>query len=665
MAYVSRTTAPFTGRTRTAAWSVSVSTDDLLVAVVSSDGLSWSGSGVPTLSSLGGTAGWTYLGEWSMGSLGRGEVDSVLGVWTRRVTSGGTLSGAFTWAGDMSPYSRVDILRYSAMRGGVEVRAQRQNSQTLTYPALSGVQVASTGHALRIGNTSPLSAGSQSKLIPSAHTQRVATQNGTYSPYGGDWGWFVVSDQSLTSALPAVAASTASRMSGWAITVYLAGTLGPGAPDVDLGAMVDLTQAGGTPVGWVPDGEQTAVRITRKSLPSGSVEYLTALSGGSWTATPTTITTTATAATLPTSGFTGGGAQWLITVATVGGASHPDLGAADEITVTSWQAPTATSITYDGRTSGTSTTRVGWLAGAGAAGSGATLDTVQVQLRDATTGEVYADGLHAPAWWYAVPADPPIPNNITVKARARVRQQGDQWSAWVETGAITIAQPVPSAPVLDVSPITHPVSGLPGLGVQVTSAGGTVRVYRDGVLLGEWTSSGTLTVEDYLPPTDVALAYTATVTDGAVPPATSPVGSVASVLPTAGGHCWLTDPLHPEGAVQAHCAAFEESVGHPSTAYHPLGVAAPVGALVHSLPARTPSGSITLRTKTPAQLDAVVSLLSRGVPLYFRRWVETDTDGQSHPVPPLRFVPVGDVSIDRLVAAPITARTVTVGWVTA
>lgn len=667
MAFVSSISDPFDSGP--ASFSMSANSGDMLLAALVIT-IAEVPSGKANESRVGLPTGWTMLGGWSTVDSGdpRTQIAFVCLAYLN-VTATGTISGSFTWPGGNDWHGSIYVMRYSGMVGAPAVAASRMNNQTFRYPAVSRSGTPSaTGHAIRMGmGITTYGEPIAVKYVPSGHTARDDTYYGAFAWWSGSrWVW---SDQSLSSTFPDAVSSTALT-SGWAVTIYIGSTTGPDAPTILTplsGSTRDLLAASGTPLEWTPSGTQTGVQITRRAYPSGStVHYLTALTGGSWTATPTTITTSTTTATLPASGFTNGGDRWEIGVATKGGLSAPDLGAFRYTIVTGWAPPSTTGATYDGKSSGTSTTRAGWLVGTGTAGAGSTLDWVEVQLVDAVSGVVYVSGGHGPGWWFPIPTDPPIPNNITVKAKARVRQHGDQFAGWYTSGTITIAQPVPSAPTLVVTATTHSVSGLPGVNVKVTSSAGTVTVYRDGVPIGSWTSTGTLNVKDfgYIP--DAPVTYTATVTDSATPPATSNLSAGVAITPATGdGHCWLWDPLHPEVAVQAHAEDIDTRVEHPSSTYYPIDVAAPVAGIVQSLPHHQPTGTITVSTMTPAQYDTAVTLLTSGKPLMWRRWPEHGPDGTLHPQSPLSFVPVGDVQAGRPVSGPYTGRILTFGWVAA
>jgi len=326
--------------------------------------------------------------------------------------------------------------------------------------------------------------------------------------------------------------------------------------------------AAGLALSWTPSGAQTGVRIRRK-LSTGVDEFLTALTGGSWTSTPTTITTTGVTATISAGQFDAGGAVYDLGVATVGDATAPDLGDEAVVTVTSWAAPTATNVSVPLTTGGVVASRVPVVTATGTAGSGSTLNRMDVEVVDAVTGVVCASGSHPPGGSFAVPVEQALPNGASIKLRARAIQNGDQASAWIERGPWTVSAPTPPAPVVSVQPWTHPVSGLPGRRVTVSeivtgASAGTVNLSRDGADLGSYPAEGTaaspgiITVDDYSLPPDETVTYSATVTDAATPANTSPAGTATTMLASAEVHCWLLDPLDPAGA--GH---------HPSLFYQP------------------------------------------------------------------------------------------------
>lgn len=682
MTFVS--TSRFTSNSAALPYSVSAGAGDVLVGVLSAGQLSVS-SGSASLDRLT-AAGWTKAGLWSSIPTGvPSRFEGVGAVLWRRAASAGTVAGSLVWDGSVESnvhYAGLtfNVMRFSGM-GGVKGFAATTAGDS--YPAVDVAQPSPTGHAIRLALTPlmPTEYWDEDDSAPvSGHSKRLDEYIGSDYRYSNAYkAWAAVWTQSLSaSALPAAVAKVTKRYTGVLVTAYLASTNGPAAPTVTSpdGAVRDLAAA--WTLAWTPVGVQTGVRVTRQSLdgsgtPTGSVEYLTSVVTPAWSTSATTVTTTATTVAVPAGQFSGSGARYRITLATVGDASAPDLGDPASLDVTSWQAPVASNPSVGAAlVGGEIVLRNPWVTVDGTPGTGATIDVHEVQVVDSTTGQVYASGTYAPGGGYAIPATEAeaLPNGVTVKLRGRVRQLGSQWSEWVEAGPYLVDAPRPAAPTISVAATTHPTSGLPGLAVTVTSSvAGTVTLYRDGENIGTFpTTAGAVVINDYNAPTDVTVSYTATTTNTATLPETSvPSSPATATVPTAGesGHCWVIDPLDPSSAVQAHAVAMSERVPHPGQVYRPLGESTPTRAIVQSLNPWTEVGGLTLETTTLDDLAALKALLVSGRVLTFRRWGErplhstTATDA----LPPLRFIPVGDLDVARPADGPVAWRHVSFEWV--
>lgn len=613
MAYVSSTSATFVGGA--ASVSLSVSSGDVLLAVFHSQ-LAW-GSTTPSVPDE-----WTVIGSWSAAV---GEYSDVVAVAWMRASTSGTTSASFGW-GPFGPFGSngVTVTRWSGMKAVAASAAQRVNGRTFSYPA-AAAGAAPNGHAVRIASSNAPVAVAAADYVPAGHTLRASAVR---DPGGTKASRIAISDQSLTSATPAAVSKNLGTAwaFGWGITVYLASHVGPDAPVIVSPAAVDsvMDLAAAWTLDWVPSGVQTAVRVTRQTIneagnPVGTLEYLTSVSSPAWSTTPATVTTATSEVDFPAAQFSAAGTRYRITVATVGDVLT-DLGSPASVTVTSWQAPVASNPSVGGSlVGGVIISRNPWVTVWGTPGSGASIDLHEVQVVDSTTGEVYAGGTYYPGWWYVVPAteEGAIPNGVTVTLRGRVRQRGVQWSPWVEAGPYPVSAPRPDAPTVTVGQTTHPTSGLPGLAVTVTSDPGNVTVYRDGVALGTWESAtGTLTVGDYVPPTDVPVSYTATVSTIAALPETSLHSPPATATLATGSAEWLIDPLDPSAAVRVYLEEVDEITHDPrSTPYQPIGSSE---WIVRSLGRVKMSGSMSVQTFTAAARDEALSLLTSGRVLMLR-----------------------------------------------
>ena len=654
-------------RSTAVSYSIPSASGETLLAFVTSKGRLSVESGSAGVDKFTLPAGWKVQGLWS--SVATGDPRAVEGaVLVLSMQASGAVSGSIAWNGSAPGGLALNVLRFTGMKGVRGVAAARLNSQTVTFPGV-GAPAAPSGHAVRVAVdsmqpwTNPYD---PSDFVPSGHTLRVDVQTSQDRNPFGSWmepvpARMYVSEQSLSSAAPAMVSASA-RTSGWGVTVYVASTIGPAAPSITspTGSVADL--AAGFTLSWTPVGAQTGVRVRRQT--GATVEYLTALTGGSWTTTPTTITTTSTSATIAAGQFAGGGTIYDIGVATVGDAANPDLGDETVVQVMSWAAPTATNVSTP-LTAGKIANRLPTITATGTAGSGSTLTRFDVEVVEAATGKVLASGSHAPGGSWTVPLAQALPNNTNVRLRARAVQNSDQGSAWIERGPWLVSVPTPPAPTVSVAPVTHPASGLPGRRVTITGivGGGSVTLSRDGAPLGTYPAAGSVTVDDYSLPTDVTVTYSATVTDSAAPPNTGPAGTGSTTMSSTELHCWLLDPLDPAGAVHAPVAVMGDRTASLSAAVHrPLGQA---GFLVRSLTASDDTGSLTLTMWDRDDIDKAWALLKSGRRLTLRGHAEHDKDGTLYGARDLTFRPVGEPVLSRPAdSTTLSWRHLSFDWVT-
>lgn len=663
-------------RSTAVSYSIPSASGETLLAFVTSKGRLSVESGSAGVDKFTLPAGWKVQGLWS--SVATGDPRAVEGaVLVLSMQASGAVSGSIAWNGSAPGGLALNVLRFTGMKGVRGVAAARLNSQTVAFPGIA-TPAAPSGHAVRVAVGSMQQWDNPygpSDFVPAGHTLRVNVQTSQDRSGFGSWmepvpARMYVSEQSLSNAAPAMA-SGAARTSGWGVTLYVASTIGPAAPAITspIGSVADL--AAGFTLSWTHVGAQTGVRVRRQT--GATVEYLTALTGGSWTSTPTTITTPVSSAMIPAGQFAAGGAVYDLGVATVGDATAPDLGDEAVVTVTSWAAPTATNVSVPLTTGGVVASRVPVVTATGTAGSGSTLNRMDVEVVDAVTGTVYAQGSHARDWWYAVPVEQALPNGASIKLRARAIQNGDQASAWIERGPWTVSAPTPPAPVVSVQPWTHPVSGLPGRRVTVSgivtgASAGTVNLSRDGADLGSYPAEGTaaspgiITVDDYSLPPDDTVTYSATVADAAAPANTGPAASATTVFSLDLEQVqWLHDPLDPAGAVGVHLRAVGDAVhGTRTTAFQTLGSGS---WLVRSLGRVDAAGSFELATLDGPSAEAALALLTSGRRLSLRVPRERDGLGGLSPRAPILFRVVSGVSVSYVVQGDVSWRRITFDWV--
>lgn len=660
MTFVSSTSAAFADGV--ASVSIPQSSGDVFLAVAYSDLL----RGNPF--SLSWPSGWEQLGAWHEFRDATQAEQVFLAAWIR-VTSAGTMSASFAWPVEhVTELAGLVVTRWSGMRAVPGVADVRMSGRSVEYPAVRAGGSPS-GHAVRIAMASGSDTLTAASFVPAGHTLRHQAAG---APFVSRILRFVLSDQSLSGQAPGAASRSVSPAVayGRGVTIYLASHLGPGAPRITSPAAADsvMDLAAAWTLAWVPDGSQAGVRVTRQTInasggATGALQYLTSLTAPAWSTTATTISSSARSVDFPAGDFAAAGTRYRITVATVGDVLT-DVGTAASVTVTSWQAPTATGVKADTvTTSGTITRRDPWLYAYGTPGAGASIDQLEVEAVEDGTGRVLARGTHTPGWWYPVPSTPEgaLPNGSVFRLRGRARQRGVQWSDWYTSGLITVDAPRPDAPVVMSMPTVHPVSGLPGVAVTVTSVAGDVALYRDGVPLDTWPSDGTLTIEDYTPPTDVPVTYAATISTGSPLPEESLPATTVATLATNPRIQWLFDPLRPEGAVRVWLKEVGDITHDVRASTH-----LPLNSdrhLVFSMGRAQQAGSMTVQTLDRTGTESVLSLLTSGRRLILRVARERDGAGGLWPNGLTPFRPTSS-PVESRPAQSAAWRAISFDWVT-
>lgn len=557
-----------------------------------------------------------------------------VGAWVLTPSGSDSWSNTVSWLADPAAASgQLVLVRYS---GGFDYRVAYQvlNAQPVTYP---GVSTTDVGNTLRVAVGGEAMLGQASSLyVPAGHTLRASTPS------------MVVSDQASASA----AVSASGTRARYGISLVVRSTLAPEAPAIvaPLSGSHDL--AAGFTLSWDPDGDQAGVRVTRRLLPSGATQYLTSMAGNAWSTTATTLTTTESEVTFPAGQWNGGGARYEVTVRTTG-PDKPALSPAATVTWVSWQPPSTTGVTVSPVSGSQITSRVPTVTVTGSPGAGTTVDGWQWQALDGAT-VVYDSGTMLSDTGQ-VPVSQALPHGVSLVVRGRVRQAGSQWSAWVSLDPLTVHVPPPAAPVLTVAAAAT-AAGMPGLEVTVSASPGTVALYRDGELMGEYLTAGTLIVSDYLAAPGAVTTYTATVTDAATPPNTSPLSAPASgsVPPTSPVQQWMLDPQHPDEAVAVYVHELGAREHDPRvTTFQPVDSP---GWLVHTLGRVDAKGAMSLHTLRPDETEAALALLTSGRLLTLRLPGERDGTGWVGASWQLRFRVAGVVSEDRVVQQAVSWR---------
>ena len=638
-------------------FSLTAAAGDVLVAVLVTDDIKRE-SGAISTADVSMPSGWTV--HWVDGAAPTGLPSrrrAVVAVASLPVTAAGTVSGTVTWPlyHAYAVLKTLLVLRFSGIRQVIGWSATALNNQSAAYPAVAGASM--SGDVVRVacvqGYITP------STLVPAGHTLRGSARTGWASSYLVE-GWGVVSSAPVTSSTVTAAVTTGNRVSGWGLSLALSSTVGPGAPTITapVSGPADLTVA--HTVAWTPDGVQSAYSVARRA------------GGGSWSwwdgtgftgASESWITGAGTSITAPAIAG-GGGAAYEYQVRTKGDSDHPDGSAPAVVSVSSWPAPVVSSVTVAPLSGSTVTSRMPFITVTGTAGSGASVTGREAQIVDSVSGVVYASGSWVSGSW-TVPLEQALPNGASVQARGRLIQNGTQPSAWVTSSTYTVSVPTPPAPTVTAAEVTHPVSGLPGVRLTITTTGGVVaRVVRDGTLLGDWPSPGMVQWEDYTLAPGVATSYAVSTLDAASPRNESPATTVSVTLSATGehAHCWLIDLYDPATAVQVHLVGADDDVMDlRTTVYEPLGRA---DRIARSMTASTLSGRYTVSADDPATVAGALALLSSGRTLVYRAAVEMHlhTHAQYPGINrPIR--PVGQVAISRPAMGPWTLRHLTFSWI--
>ena len=590
-------------------------------------------------------------------------------VFWRRASAAGTLSASWSYS--------VDVLSV-VLRGPTALAGagqQTNNSQNFAYPALT-FDDPMTGHVLHVGvcytdfGSAPTPSGDTARQ--SAQVTATGYLNGAMQPVVRR-SWLAVSERVITSATSTPAASTSQRVYGVGITLAFASVAGPAAPTITAPSAGSVDLAAGFQIQWTPSGSQTGYAVRRR-LTSGPGAWAW-WNGTNWgAASQTVIDGTATTVTVPAAQFTNSATSYDVEVATKGDASRPDVGTYARVVVIGKAAPTLSTATVSPLSGSNVTSLTPTVTLSGAAGSGGTLSGYRVRVdQDLGAGwvQVLDSGLRPSSpWAVSVAQAASLTNGALIRFRSVAVQDGAQESAAITSATYTLNAPTPAAPTVSAASSPHPLSGAPGVEVTVTSAPlGTAylaRVFRDGVLLGEYPTTGVVVVNDYSSPSSGQVVYSATITSGdgvSTVLVTSPLG-LASALDVDGdlAHCWLSDPTDPSTAVRAHLVADEgRSYALNTSVFRTLGDPIP---LAHSMPTSAPEGTLTVEVWDPDTEGAVLDLLGSGRRLKFRGFEERDAlNGGWHPARDLFFRPVGDVSVQRPGTGPVTWRYLSFAWV--
>lgn len=563
--------------------SVSYSAGDTLVALVTAERVDVLAVSAPAGWVQHGSAQW--LGSWWYVKYWAAAV------WTWRAPADGTNRVVSFSLGDVDAH-RTTILRYSGakeVRGSAYARIQHARP---SWPAIAESGSGDVVHVLLADD--------------------AATPTGDALRYSGI---ALAADRAVSSvASIAAATSTGAITDGHAWTLFLAATLRVPTPVLtEIGPSVDTMAE--FELSWAPVPGQTSFSVQRATN-GGSVEYWT---GSAWQGTQAWVTSSASSVAYSEWAY---GASYEIAVTVRIGTDASAVSA--PLVIRGVQAPAAPSITLSSTVVRTPTVTV-----TGSAGSGATLTGYSITVRNSagviTFQTVDADGVRAVT----------MPDGaITIEAY--VLQDSGTQSGPTATLAATMVVPPAASPVVSVSTASHPVSGLPGVALAVTtSLPGTVplEVRVDGVLRFSDEISAAKTVYDWSPGALYEVRVIAS--DGE---SSLWVSAAAGVVP----HEWLTDPLAPELAVHAHLVEDPAtSVDLRATASALLDRSAyAVGAGV----AIGRTGRLVLGTDA-AGADKVADILSRGRPVVYHLPTATHEAGMTST--PVRLRAVGVLTIER------------------
>ena len=592
-------------------------------------------------------------------------------VFWRRASAAGTLSASWSYS--------VDVLSV-VLRGPTALAGagqQTNNSQNFAYPALT-FDDPMTGHVLHVGvcytdfGSAPTPSGDTA--LQSAQVTATGYLNGAGWPVVRR-SWLAVSERVITSATSTPAASTSQRVYGVGITLAFASVAGPAAPTITAPSAGSVDLAAGFQIQWTPSGSQTGYAVRRRLTSGpGAWEWWNGTNWGA--ASQTVIDGTATTVTVPAAQFTNSATSYDVEVATKGDASRPDVGTYARVVVIGKAAPTLSTATVSPLSGSNVTSLTPTVTLSGAAGSGGTLSGYRVRVdQDLGAGwvQVLDSGLRPSSpWSVSVAQASSLTNGKPIRFRSVAVQDGAQESAAITSATYTLNAPTPAAPTVSAASSPHPLSGAPGVEVTVTSAPlGTAylaRVFRGGVLLGEYPTTGVVVVNDYSSPSSGQVVYSATITSGdgvSTVLVTSPLGLGAPLtIANEDMRDWLSDPLDPSTAALARLVEDgERTYALNASVYRVIGQ--PL-ALTHSIPSSAPDGSLTVQTLNQSTLDQVLDLLGSGRRLLFRGREEVDPITRDVvPARDLFFRPAGDVSVSRPVNGPHAWRHVSFSWVSA
>lgn len=536
-------------------------------------------------------------------------------VFARRATQSGT------WVEQFEPYAwSTALFRFS---GAKELRTLARSRVQNARPTWPSLDEGGSGDVVHVGLLELPSAPADDVVRWQSQIAIVATR-----------------DVSNVTMVP-VASSLGPRTDGWALTLFLASSVRVPTPVlVSPPEAVDV--AADFQVAWDPIEGQTGFRLSRR-INGGAWQYWTGLA---WGSSETEVS--GSGSSFVFSGWANASSYELRVRAAIGG----DLSEWSTVLavwgVASPPAPTLVVSSTDSRKP--------LLIASGPAGAGATLSGFDIEV--SIGGNV----------WTSVDADPdgawlvdrPLPDG-PVSARARtVQNAGVQRGPWSTPISWVVAVPPAPAPGVTASRIAHPVSGLPGVQLAITTTlVGTVglQVERDGVLEMDDEITEERTVDDW----KVGQVYRVRILDTGRGGEPSPWVTV-SVPGSVDQSGWLMTPLRPEDAV--HVCVMTDSArtydlrsDDDELLDRSLVVVTPGVAL-------EPSGSLTVRTSTKTERSRVLGLLGSGdlLRLQIPRDEEWAGSSQFEPGDVLTFRPVGKVQVSRVQGLARPRRLISFEW---
>lgn len=615
---------------------------------------------------------WDVLDAGRAGGAGSTTRDALhLGVIYRATATGSSVTGGWGYtpghiAGPYSDYPSLAYLRLLAYRGVRDVRldaVRLPGDVTPAFPALY-LPNATDGMVVRA------SIGRRAGYADGAHTQRPSG----FTPEHDD---IRLADAPFPESrdVPShtnIPSGTGWAHESWAWSISLAGRYAPPPPEIIEPAVgLDTTRdlSAGLTIEWQPvTGYGTQEDYQVRKTTGSDVTYWT---GTAWSATETTLTGTATSATIPP--LANGGAVHEFAVR-ISSTTRPDLSEWATSTVTGMAPPTITDVRVNEgggyvAPGGTIASRTPSLDVVGDAAAGATKTGWRAVIRQGST--VLFDTGITSAWWVEVPVEQALPNNITdVYVDGWQYQNGTQPSAVLTRGPFSVAVPTPAAPTLGTQSIEHPVSGAPGVRLSLAwpaigeTGDGHVRVVRNGeeMMIPVTPTQTTLDLDDYFAPSNEPTTYTASVIDNRAPANEGPSTTVTLPGPVVDTE-WIVDGLDPERAWPIILTEHEPGVrATRTTTWSPFTSS---GHVVRPGVVADPIGSMTITTLDREDHDAVMDLLTSGRELLLRTRLEPDGAGGYWPAGDLRFRVASDLTVSRVIKGKAAAwRQVSFEWAT-